>query len=196
MKATFALLANTKVHNAVRKLAWDIHRKYHTGIDLGRLPPHISLKQPFDISDLAALEVYLAELASTIRPFEVYLTRLNLVRTTIDNLDTGILWLDVQETEFLRQLHSRVNNDLTARIGNVPAAFDGAAYHFHMSVAIGGQPFDVYRQICDEFSSQLVNLHYTVHDLALFVYDEDVSLAKGNMTYMVLPLDNKGETLL
>lgn len=57
MKATFALLANAEIHNLVRKLAWDNHQKYHTGIDVCRLPPHISLKQPFDISDLNRLLV-------------------------------------------------------------------------------------------------------------------------------------------
>jgi 2'-5' RNA ligase len=108
MKAAFALLANTEIHNAVRKLAWDIHRKYHTGIDLGRLPPHISLKQPFDIRNLAPLEAYLAELASTITPFEVQLTHLDLVRTTINSLDTAVLWLDVCEFTLYRARNSTI----------------------------------------------------------------------------------------
>ncbi len=37
MKATFALLANNGIHNLVRKLSWDIHQKYRTGIDVTRL---------------------------------------------------------------------------------------------------------------------------------------------------------------
>ena len=56
MKAALALLADRDVHNFVRKLAWDIHQKYHTGTLHCRLPSHISLKQPFAISNLAALE--------------------------------------------------------------------------------------------------------------------------------------------
>ena len=59
MKAAFALLANVEVYNFVRKLAWDIHRQYGTGTIDTRLPPHISLKQPFSIGDLAALEDYM-----------------------------------------------------------------------------------------------------------------------------------------
>src|SRR5688572_27461881 len=108
MKATFALLANNEIHNLVRKLSWDIHQRYRTGIDVTRLPPHISLKQPFDISDLHSLEKYMTELARTLDPFDVLLTELQLVETTIDNLETGILWLNIQETEILRQLHNRV----------------------------------------------------------------------------------------
>jgi hypothetical protein len=39
MKATFALLANTEVHNWMRKLAWGFHQKYRTGTIDCRLPP-------------------------------------------------------------------------------------------------------------------------------------------------------------
>ena len=70
MKAVFALLTNTEIHNLVRKLSWDIHQKYRTGIEVCRLPPHISLKQPFDISDLELLVKYMAELAGSITPWE------------------------------------------------------------------------------------------------------------------------------
>ena len=180
------MLANPEIHNLVRKLSWDIHLKYRTGIDVCRLPPHISIKQPFDISDLASLENYMAELSRSIKPFSVNLTRLELIETTIDGLVTGILWLNVQETDHLRELHNRVNQELTTRFGNVPAAFDGSAYHFHMSVAIGGQPITTYHKIFDEFSGQLVNLQYTVQDLVMFVYDEITSINAGYMTYKIL----------
>ena len=71
MKAALALLANTEVHNFVRQLAWTIHQKYHIGLETSRLPPHVSLKQPFAVSDLAALETYMRELADSITPVEV-----------------------------------------------------------------------------------------------------------------------------
>lgn len=63
-----ALLADNEIHNLVRKLSWDIHQNYRTGIDVCRLPPHISLKQPFDISDLDALSEYMTELAQGLEP--------------------------------------------------------------------------------------------------------------------------------
>src|SRR5678809_1565733 len=93
MKATFALIANNEIHNLVRKLSWDIHQKYQTGIDVTRLPPHISLKQPFDILNLTFLEEYMMNLARSITPFEVRLTELQLINMTMEGLDTGILWL-------------------------------------------------------------------------------------------------------
>ena len=188
MKATFAFLADHQIHNLVRKLSWDIHQKYRTGIDVCRLPPHISLKQTFDISNLDSLSAYMDELAGSIEPFQTLLTHLELVETTMDSLHTGILWLNVEETESLRELHNRLNEELTERFGNVSADFDGDRYHFHMSVAIGGQPIETYRTIFDEFKDRLVNLQYTVRELVMFVYDERSDVNAGYMTYKILPL--------
>jgi len=188
MKATFAFLTDNHIHNLVRKLSWDIHQKYRTGIDVCRLPPHISLKQTFDISDLDSLSDYMGDLAQSIEPFQARLTHLELIDATIDGLESGILWLNVEETESLRGLHNRLNKELTARFGNVPAEYDGTAYHFHMSVAIGGQPIETYHKILDEFKDRLVNLQCRVRNLIMFVYDERTAVNAGYMTYMILPL--------
>jgi 2'-5' RNA ligase len=191
VKATFAFLADNEIHNLVRKLSWDIHQKYRTGIDVCRLPPHISLKQTFDISNLDSLSDYMAGLAGSIQPFQAHLTHLELVDATIDGLESGILWLNVEETEFLRGLHNRLNEELTTRFGNVPAEFDGDSYHFHMAVAIGGQPIETYRRILHEFKERHVNLQCMVRDLVMFVYDERSDVNAGYMTYMILPLSKR-----
>lgn len=188
MKATFALLANAEIHNLVRKLSWDIHRKYRTGIEICRLPAHISLKQPFEISDLNPLEEYMTELTDSIPPFEVNLTGLELIEATIDDLETGILWLNVQETKLLRQLHNRLNQELTLRFVDVSAAFDGPDYHFHMTVAIGGQPVETYKKIFSEFAGHLKDLQYIVRELGMFVYDDKEEINAVYITYKMLPL--------
>jgi len=187
VKATFALLANTEVHNLVRRLSWEIHRKYRTGIDVCRLPPHISLKQPFNIFDLHPLEEYMTELADSISPFEVNLTRLELIEATINGSETGILWLNVQETAVLRQLHNRLNEELTSRFGDVSAAFDGPDYHFHMTTAIGGQPVETYQKIYSEFVGHWKDLKYTVRELGMFLYDDREEMNAGYITYKILP---------
>ncbi|MBC7875672.1 MAG: 2'-5' RNA ligase family protein [Anaerolineales bacterium] len=188
MKAAFALLADHITHNQIRKLSWNIHRKYHTGIDICRLPPHISLKQPFNISKLDLLEEYMSEFVNSISPFEINLTGLELIKTTMDGSDTGILWMNVEETKTLRQLHSQLHEELTSRFGDVSAPFDGLEYHFHMTVAIGGQPFDTYQNIYSEFSSPLKNIHYIAREIGLFVYDESDEINVGYITYKILPL--------
>ena len=188
MKAAFALLANTETHNLVRKLSWEIHRKYRTGIDICRLPPHVSLKQPFAISDFEGLEGYMPELTESIASFEINLTGLELVEVNINGLETGILWMNVQETEFLRSLHNRVHQELTAHFGDVSAPFDGQDYHFHMTVAIGGQPIETYRKIYNEFEGCLKDLRFTVRDLGMFVYDEIEESNSGYIIYKIAPL--------
>jgi len=188
MKAAFALLADPDTHNLVRKLSWDIHRKYRTGIDVCRLPHHVSLKQPFDISDVDALEGYMPELAKGIPPFEVHLTGLELLDVNISGLETGILWLNVQETEVLRSLHNRLHQELTARFGDVSAPFDGPDYHFHMTVAIGGQPIETYRNIYNEFEGRLKDLRFIARDLGMFVYDEVDESNSGYIIYKIMSL--------
>ena len=188
MKATFALLANTEIHNLVRRLSWDIHRKYRTGIEICRLPAHISLKQPFDMFDLNPLEEYMTQFADRIPPLEVNLTGLELIQATIDGLETGILWLNVKETALLRQLHNRLNQELTSKLGDISAPFDGPDYHFHMTVAIGGQPIETYQKIYSEFAGHWKDLEYTVRELGMFVYDDREEINAGYITYKILPL--------
>jgi 2'-5' RNA ligase len=186
MKATFALLANREVHNFVRKLTWDLHRRYRVGVDIARLPPHISLKQPFPVQDLDALETCMDEFGGNIRPCEVHLVQLQLVKTAIDNWETGILWIDVQETPYLRELHQQLNRELAARFENTQAPFDGENYHFHMSVAIGSQSWEVYQRLFKDIAGTPIDLRFIARELALFVYDDSPSLGAGYMTYKVL----------
>lgn len=188
MKATFALLADLVVSNLVRKLAWEIHQKYRTGTGVCRLLPHVSLKQLFEIEDLPRLEAYMDQFVQTIHPFDMKCTELQLVPTTFGGMETAILWLDVQETESLRQLHDRLNRELAQHFENTQAAFDGAAYHFHMTVMMGGQPIEVYRRMFDGISERAVNLTFTASTLAMFVYDDPLSLSGEYMTYKILPI--------
>jgi len=190
MKAAFALLADHQTHNLVRKLSWNIHSKYRTGIDICRLPPHVSLKQPFSISDLDGLEEYMTELAAGISPFELHLTRLELIPTNMDG-PTGILWMNVHETETLRRLHERINMELTARFGDVSAPFDGLEYHFHMTVAMGGQPLELYRRAYDEFNGYLKDLRYVAREIGLFVYDDMNEKNMAYINYKILPLEQR-----
>ncbi|MBI5032039.1 MAG: 2'-5' RNA ligase family protein [Chloroflexi bacterium] len=188
MKATFALLADWQTHNFVRKLAWDVHCAYGIGLDVTRLPPHVSLKQPFAANDLTSLEEYMMELAPSIQPFEIHLPRLQIVKVAIEGLETGILWLDVQETSLLRDLHNRLNNELAKRFTNTQAAFDGGDYHFHMTVSIGSQPWDVYQRMFKDIVATPIDLRFTPQELVLFVNDDNANLNGGYMTHKILPL--------
>lgn len=188
MRAAFALLANTEVYNRVRKLSWEFHEKYHTGLRHCSLPPHVSLKQPFAIGDLTELEQYMDLLARSIDPFDIHLTKLDVMPVTYQEMEYGILWVDVQETVVLRELHNRIHDELTQRFGQVPADYDGEAYHFHMTVMIGGQPIGIYRKFYAEIPDPVWNLSFTTRELALFVYDEPLEPNSDYLCYKILPL--------
>jgi 2'-5' RNA ligase len=188
MKAAFALLANHVIHNVVRKPSWEIHQKYGTGTRHASLPPHVSLKQPFGIKDLLALEEYMSELAGSIQPFEVTLTELQVIPVSFAGTAYGLLWIDVQETPELRNLHNRLNDELNQRFGHTPADFDGEQYHFHMTVMMGGQPVDVYRKFYSEIPDPRINLRFTAQELAMFVYDEPMGPTGEYLCYKILPI--------
>ena len=188
MRAAFAVLANLDAYNFVRKLAWDMHFRYHTGTIDARLPPHVSLKQPFAISDLGALEEYMDELAPTIEPFALELARLELRSITHQGRDYGLLLIAVQENPTLRALHNQLNQELSQRFGDARADFDGEEYFFHMTVMMGGQATDVYRAAFAEIADKEVNLRYTARHLALFVYDEPMGPHGEYLTYKISPI--------
>jgi 2'-5' RNA ligase len=188
MKAAFALLVDHNAHNVIRKLAVDMHSKYHIGFLASLLPPHVSLKQPFSVSNLPALEAYFDQLAETIQPFEITLTRLALQVSSFDDDELGILWLDVQENRILRDLHDRINRELSERFENTAAPFDGAEYHFHATVELGGQPAEVYRRIYAEYEHIEVDLRFTAKEIAMFYYDDLGSGPGAFITYKILPV--------
>jgi 2'-5' RNA ligase len=188
MKATFALLANSDVHNFIRKLSWDIHQKYRTGTRHAALPPHVSLKKPFRVADLPALEKYMDELAGSLQPFEVTLTELQAVPTFFDGVEYGILWAAIEETETLRGLHYRLNKELSQRFRETSADFDGNEFRFHMSVMMCGHLMEICRKYQDEIQNQKINLRYTAQELAMFVYDEPMGPHGDSMCYKRRPI--------
>ena len=191
MKATFALLANLEVHNYIRRLTWEIHQKYRTGTRHASLPPHITLKQPFTISDLPALEEYMDHLAGSTQPFEVTLTKLKTVPILFDSLEYGILWAEIEETKTLRGLHHRLNEELEQRFGNTVTNLDGDRYRFHMSVMMCGHLMEICRKYQDEMKYSQLNLKYTVRDLAMFVYDEPFGPHSDQLCYKVLQVSGR-----
>jgi 2'-5' RNA ligase len=187
MRAAIALLVDHQIHNFMRKLAVEFHRRYETGFLGALLPPHISLKQPFQVMDLPAMETYFDELAKSIAPFEIRLTGLELQAATFQSKEYGILWLGVEESETLRDLHERINRELAERFENTGAPFDGAEYTFHATVAIGGQPPHVYREFYDTLGSKGLAFSYVAREIAMFYYD-DAGLPGTYITYRIQPI--------
>ena len=157
MLVTFALLGDDRLHNVIRKLALEIHHAHQTGLHAGLLPPHISLKQPFRIADLAAIETFFDRFAASIAPFELTLTHVDGPALSEQANDRGVVWLEVQEDPQLRALHERLNTELASQFTGTDAPFDGAAYHFHATVALV-QGTARYRQVLHTLHGLRVDL--------------------------------------
>lgn len=188
MEAVFALLADLKIANLVRKIAWEVDQKHQTGLDAIRLDPHVSLKQPFMVSDFTRLEAYMHDLAASIDPFEIHITGVQAISLPVGSWESGILWLEVAQTESLKQLHHRLNRELETRFGPVPAQYDGDSYHFHMTIAMGGQPLEVYQVAAKPFKDPPINLCFETTKLALFIKHERTSTPGHFFPYKQLPL--------
>lgn len=174
MKAAIALLVDQETQNAVRSLVWEMHSSHGLNFRASRLPPHISLKQPFEVADLRPLESYFDQVAAGIAPFEVQLEQMQLIPVDMHGMQTAILWMDVGRSHILLQQHERLNRELAQRFGNTAAAHDGASYHFHLTLMLGDQPIGSYRDAFELYKDRLAHTRCSVKELALFIYDADV----------------------
>ena len=187
MKAAFALLADYSTHNAVRKMAWQMYQKYGVSLETSRLPPHVSLKQPFDIPNISDLEGYMAELAGSLSPIDIALTELELIEVVGAGGPSGILWLKAEQTPALHQLHNRLNQELALRFGSTQADFDGPNYQFHLTIAIGGSSLADYRRAYEEFKGSWREISFRADALALFAYDS-INSQSDYISYKTLPI--------
>jgi len=134
------------------------------------------------IPDLVAIEALFNQIARSIEAVVLNCTRVGRLG------DTPVLWLEVEETETLRHLRTRVNQELAERFPNTQAPFDGPAYHFHLTITLGRHPSSVYQTIATELASREVMLRATARHLVLFYYDDDQISLGSFLTYKILPL--------
>jgi 2'-5' RNA ligase len=191
MKAGFALLVDHTLHNLIRKLAFELHRDYRIGFRAALVPPHISLKQPFLVSDVAAVETYFDSFAASIRPFDVALQAVEVHPAAGPTGDLGVVWIKVSDSKVLRGLHTRLNAELAERFVNTHADFDGPDYLFHATIASGGQPPDVYRQIVATLRPPTLPRTCPIREIMMCYFDDDSYALGTYTTYKILALGRK-----
>jgi len=173
MKVVFALLANDIVENLACKIMLDAHRKGGLGLLSGRVPHHISLKQPFSITSFEDIEDYFEEFAATLKPITVRLTTLEPWNTRIFGERTGAIVLKAEKTKELMDLHIRLNKELESRFGSSPARFDGDAYSFHVTISMTDKTIEECQTVFDELSSKELNMEVEFNKIGLIYIDGD-----------------------
>jgi 2'-5' RNA ligase len=184
MKAAIALLADFPTQNIARRMVYEITRHAPIRFLGSLLPAHVSLKQPFTFEDMDALEHWFSHFTGNIQPFRIELDRVYYTEWE----GYAIVGLHVRETPALRQLHNRINQELSYVVNNPSAAHDGADYEFHLTIELGptgsGNP---YKEFYEALPEKQLDLSFLAEYLALFFYLEPIEAALFNC-YKVLPL--------
>ena len=183
MKAAIALLANYRAQNFARKIVFELEQAYQIDFLAALLPAHISLKQPFSFESMERLEGYFDSLAAQIGPFQIQLDK--IYYTEWDG--NGVLGINVEETNTLRELHNQLNRELSKLFVDTSAPHDGDGYHFDMTIELGKvdkrNPFQAY---FEKLEDRKVNLSFQAEEIALFYY---IGREHGSfICYKALPL--------
>ena len=149
MRAGIALLADDVFQQKFQERHDAICRDTALMPDNHGFWPHVSLKLPFVTDDLVGVKAYFQEFAVTVPPMTLTLTGLDLWTMPAGDGGSGILFLNVANQDALHVLHNRINQELAVRFDNTQAPFDGAEFHFHLTLTAGGAPAEVYRRILE-----------------------------------------------
>lgn len=121
------IMVNDEVHNQMRAIQLEIRDRFGDASGLA-VPPHISLKQGFAASDVAAVVRYFDALVQDVEPFEIRLRG-------IASFDEWILFVDVVPDARLDTLRQRILRDLGERFAVRPGPFEGPEFHFHATLS-------------------------------------------------------------
>jgi len=191
MWVTFALLVDDSTHNFMRKRALELEHAYRVGFRAALVSPHISLKQPFRAANLAAIEAYFDAFAAGIQPFDVMLEAVEVLPAAGPGHDMGIVWLAARESQVLRDLHDRLNIELAARFEHTTANFDGPAFRFHATVALGGQPPEVYQAIAASHGQPDLRMTCRIDRILLGCADDAYDPPGPFISYKILSLGKR-----
>ena len=186
MKAAIALLADNETQNFVRGIVFELEQAYPIDFQAARFPVHISLKQPFSFEDMARLENYFDTLAAQTAPFQIELDEIYYTEWN----GSGILGINVVETDTLRSLHNQLNRELSELFLDTSAPHDGDSYHFHMTIEMGPiEEHDPYRAYFEQLEDKKVNLGFQAREIALAY--EGGKDQQSFICYKALPLTEK-----
>lgn len=181
MRFVFALLPDDDVHNYFRHKAYEIDKLIDNGFIGAFLPPHISLKQSVVIDDLKPIENLFDTLSSQMNP--ILLTFDKYVRW--DN----VIMANIVEQDVLRKLHYRINDGLLGLCKNPQADHDGEDYHFHLTIAYGGQSPDMYQKAYEKLCHNHIDMKVKVNRLGLLYYENDDNGVGKFITYKISRLE-------
>jgi len=186
----FALLLDYEVHNRLRNIIYKLIKEQHVGIEPSLLPQHISLKQSFYVSEIEEIEKYFEEFALSLSSFEITCKAIDLINMKDEENETQVLWLDIQESQELRETHNRLNNDLKNKLHIQNSGFDGDTFHFHSTLTYGHNQYKKLSEIKNELNDEFNEISFQAKEIAMF-YSVDELRPGRFISHKILPLMKK-----
>ena len=175
MRVAIALLADDDLQSSFAAWRAEVCDAYSFRPDNWDFWPHVSLKLPFNVTDLNAVLSFFDGFAASVPLPVLSLPRLALWTVPAPDGETGVLFFEVAETPELRTLHDRLNAELAERFVDTQAPFDGADYRFHLTLAAGGAPVAAYRQMLEKYRDRWTPTACRFKAIALAYFDDAAS---------------------
>lgn len=107
MQIGYGIILEGEINNFMREIELLLFDKFNLRKGL-RQPPHVTIKPPFEVSNLSPYQSYLDELCQKIKPFEICVKGFN-------HFGNKVIYLDVQRDQQLHNIHETIFNDIKGK---------------------------------------------------------------------------------
>ena len=143
------LVFNKKDEDNIRNICKKINTKFNLSELAFTLPQHISIKTSFFTDNYMEIKEYIKDILKDQKKFII-----NIVG--ISKINNGVIWLDIEETEPLRNIHNLLNLKLNEKY-NIPLSkFDGESFHFHSTLFQDNIISNEHQELIDEINNELI----------------------------------------
>lgn len=146
--------------NFIRRIQLELH--HQTGIGVARQPPHITIKSPFETTELAPHRKYLDDLSQKLNGLEVEIEGFG-------NFADKVIYLNVRHTPALMALHETILQEVEEEFDLRPLEFEGENIKFHASVA-GFEEISTCIEAQELLSKYSPQFKFSIAQLGLFYY--------------------------
>lgn len=187
MHIGIAILTDIQIHNVARNITFNLNKKYKTGLESALLPQHISLKQSFPYyGDIDVIEEYIERFCLSIRPFKIFIEKVEVNSLTEE---TVIVWLKVRECNELKDIHSKLCEDLKAKFNISPLGFDGDEWQFHSTLTVSEINKNYLEELIYEYNNKDFSIEFEAKEIVLLCCIGD---AAKTSEYCSLKIFNMG----
>ena len=113
--------------NYIRNICKEENKYFNINEQAFTLPQHLSLKTSFNVDEYTTVIQYLKEELKDINAIELKACNLTII-------DGKVIWLDIEENAFLRDLHNKINFLLKEKFNIGLSGFDGEKFKFHSTI--------------------------------------------------------------